>query len=175
MPAPLALLYCVQADVESLLSSQGVLGRLDDQFTGVVTPTEQNAMTNALNYATSKVNYYLQPLYAVTDLATSWLVWEWAVVIAAAWLAGRRGNPVPDSLKKNADGCIKDMEDVRKGFQQLPDIGYRTPGWPAWSNVRVDPRYRLRQIRVETPISENTPVSGYSQNQDWQAMLTFEI
>ena len=76
----------------------------------------------------------------------------------------RRCNPLPDSVRELAHGdgsetnrgAVGDMMDVRRGMASL-DVGSRNVEWPAWSNVRVDPRYRVRQARVQRSLSEQTP------------------
>ncbi len=178
-----ANLYTTQADVEHLLSVVGVAARLDDDDDGTVGPTdEQLAMDQARNYATARVKFYCVARYDDLDLATSWMVNEWATVIAAHWICTRRGNPVPDSIKELMygdgtaanRGVMGDLADVRADKAKIPDIGTRNVEWPAWSNARVDPAYRLRQIRIQRPISERTPTQ-YPQNVDWGAEHTHEI
>lgn len=175
-------LFTTQADVEQLLSVVGVTARLDDDDTGAVSAPEQLAMEQARNYATARVKFYCVKKYDDLDLAASWMANEWATVIAAHWICTRRGNPVPDSIKElmygdgtaNNRGVMGDLADVRAGKATIPDIGTRNVEWPAWSNARVDPAYRLRQIRIQRPISEKTPTQ-YPQSVDWGAERTIEI
>ena len=168
-----ANLYCTQLDIQHLLSVVGTTARLDDDDTGTITTDQQLGMQQAMNYATARVKFYAQPRYDDIGLASSWMANEWATVIATHWLCTRRGNPVPDSLKELMygdgtaanRGVMGDLSEVRKGIGKIPDIGTRNVEWPAWSNMRVDPAYRLRKIRVERPISENTPTQ-YPQQID---------
>src|SRR5260370_36205889 len=104
-------------------------------------------------------------MYKAADLGTDWMVNVWAPLMASGWLGARRGNGVPASIEAMYQDALKDLKQVRAGQYQL-DLCLREPAWPAWSNLRVDPRYRLRQLRVERPISENTPTT-YAQNIDW--------
>lgn len=173
-------LLCSQADVEMIFSVAGLAARLDDDGSGVVTTDEQAYFTRAANWATGQVRFYTCQLYDDADLASSFMVNYWAAVLTALMIAPRRSNPVPDSLRELAfgadgrGGVMGDLRQVRDQKQQIPDIGYRSVPWPAWSNIRVDPRYRLRQQRVERPISERTPTQ-YAQQVDWAAEFSWEI
>lgn len=176
-----AHLYCTQIDVEDLISALGVQLRLDDDGSGTVDEDEQRRMTRALNWATAKVKFYALTHYADADLATSHLVNDWATILAAHWLCSTRLNPVPDSIQGlafgrggNDRGVMGDLEDVRAKRAQIPDIGYRNVDWPAWGNVFVDARYRVRQIRVQRPISESTPTQ-YGMDVDREAEVNPEI
>lgn len=159
-PTALAYLYVTAEDIEDFLSLDGSESRLDDDSTGALSVDEQRARTKALSWATARVNLYCLPRYDAVDLATSWVVNQWAVVLACHWLSCRRGNPPPGSFDSLYKEAMEDLKAVRAGDVNLADIGLRTAAWPAWSNVRVDILYRLRKIRVEKPISEHTPQRG---------------
>ena len=173
MPTALTTLYVSQSDMEDLLSTEGVELRLDDNGDGSVSAAELLRLTtNARNYATAKVNRYLSGRYAEADLATSWVINEWAAYLACNWLSRRRGNP--GLFKAEVGEAIKDMKEIRAGVSNLEDIPARHPSWPTWSNTRVDSNYRLRKIRVERPISEEEPTSGKPQQRDIWADVIFE-
>ena len=172
-PAALSTLYCTEEDLQNLLSEEGERLRLDDQGDGYLNALERTALTKAISYATTRVNFYCQPLYATADLSTSWLANEWATIIATRWLCTRRGNPCPDSIQKMYDEALEDLQAVKAGSHQIPDLGYRNVAWPAWSNVTVRPEYHYRKQRVQRPISEQTPTQ-YPQAPDWQAEFFFE-
>lgn len=166
-PAALTYTYCTSADVVALLSVYGVDARLDDDSSGTVTPEELAYLTtNLVNYATSKVNLYAQQLYDSSDLANSWLVNEWATVIACQRLCLRRANPVPKSIEALYEEAVETLVQVRGQQAYIPDIPLRNSQMPTWSNVRVDPWYRVRQIRLERPLSERTP-DQFPRNTDW--------
>lgn len=174
-PTAQSTLFCTQADVEDYLSAEGVDLRLDDDNDSLVSAGELARLTaRGLNVATARVKLYLQPVYDDADLATSWVVNEWATVVAARWLCGRRGNPVPGSVAKAYEEIIQEMQAVKARKLQLPDVGTRNPDWPAWSNVNVNWNYRFSKVRVEKNISEPTSTQ-YSQKQDYASAHTFEI
>ena len=149
-----ARVYCTSDDIAILLSIIGEQDRLDDWNTGVLTPTQQGYMTAIIGWASAKVNFYCAQLYDLSDLATSSWVNGITTIIATQMLCGRRANPVPGSIGAMYKEAMQDLVLVRTSAVQIPDIGYRDVAWPAWSAVRVDPMYRLRQQRIERPISE---------------------
>ena len=174
MPTALATLYVTQSDMEALFSTEGVELRLDDDGSGTVSAPELLRLTTqALNYATARCNMFLLGRYEPADLATSWVVNEWATYIACHWLSARRGNPT--LFGAQVEEVKKELAQVKAGQLNLEELGSRNPSWPTWSNTRVDStNYRLRKIRVERPISEEEPTSGKPQNRDIWADVIFE-
>lgn len=174
MPTALEILYCTRADVEAILSQEGVELRLDDDGSGQVASTELARLTTqGINYASSRVNFYCLAKYEASELAKSWLVNEWATIIAARWLCSRRGNSPPESLENLYEQVLEDLKGIRSDEAQIPDIGPRDAAWPAWSNISFDTRYQLRRLRVERPISEQT-TPNYPQHRDVAADLSVE-
>jgi hypothetical protein len=181
MPSTIpANLYCTEDDIRSWLSDLGVDLRIDDDDSGTVEDDEEAFLTRCLAWGTNQVNKYCVPRYRVQDLAQSYAATLWATIFAAHFLCSRRCNPIPESIQAYAfgdskqRGALGDLEDVKKGEMQIWDIGTRNVDWPAWSNVRVDARYRLRQARVQRPISEQTPTE-YTQKVDWPSEYSYEI
>lgn len=172
-PSALSYTYCSAEDLQALLSTDGHVGRLDDDSSGAINGDESTYLTKAISWATSRVNFFCLSQYAAQDLATSWLVNNWCVVLAAHWLSCRRGNPPPGSFDKLYDETMEDLKMVHSGAHQIPELAYRSAHWPAWSNVRVDALYALRKVRVERPISEGTS-TPYQQHTDWPAQFTVE-
>jgi hypothetical protein len=180
-PTPQAELFCEQGDIIALLSQAGVDARLDDDADGVVSAEELEFLDRARNWATSKIKYYCGPLYDSADLATSYLVAEWASILATYYVCVRRVNPCPDSIHEltfgrpgtEDHGVMGDLKEVRNGLGKIPDIGYRNMPLPAWSITRVDPRYRFRQLRVVKSSSERTPTQ-YPQTVDWFDSASWE-
>ena len=101
------------------------------------------------------------------------MVNQWATICAAWWFSHRRASPPPGAYDQLYKETLEDLKSVRKGENQVPDIGQRDVMWPAWSNVSINIGYALRKIRVERPISERTP-TPYPQNVDHGADFIFE-
>jgi hypothetical protein len=156
-PTPLSVVYCTKTDMDLLLSREGIDLRKDDDEDAFDNSLEADIVPRAINYATSRVNLYCLGFYDAIQLETSWLVNEWTTIVAVRWMCGRRGNPVPTSLAEMFKEALADLELVRSGVFQIPDIGKRFPDSPAWANVTFDGRYRYARTRIEQSISENSP------------------
>ena len=173
--ANLTYVYTDEAGIDALASSVGRINMVDDDDTGTVTSPEQNYIDFAINWATSRVNFYCLQRYADACLATNWMVYYWATVLACYWLSMHRGNPPKGSFDDLQNEVIEDMKLVHDGKYAVPGLGEREVGWPAWSNVRVDVLYPLRRIRVERPLSERTATT-YNQVKDWPAeIIPFDL
>lgn len=173
MPITPAYLYCTEADIQGYLSVDGETGRLDDDNTGTLNTTEQGYLQQAIIYATTRVNFYLIPRYDAAVMYQSYFVNQLTVIVACWWLSCRRGNPQPGSLDDLYKQATKDMEQIHGGNFALPDAGERVAAWPAWSNVRVDILCALRKVRVERPISEQSP-APYGQTLDYGSLFIFD-
>ena len=149
--------YCVQGDIEALLSVNGLMLGMNDSETGGISPTELGYLTNqGINYATARINDYCAGRYDQDQLATSWTINDFATVLAARWVRLRRGNPVPSSLDELYKEVMENLKEVKRGAYSLEDLQERVSGAPLWSNIRVT-LHDLRRVRVEMPISEQTP------------------
>lgn len=170
MPTALEYLYTTRADIDALLSSDGVDLRLDDNAGGSVSATELAYLTTqGINYATDRVNNYLMGRYAPVNLYASWTVADWTTILAARWLCSRRGNDVPKSLERMYKETVEEMEEVRTGAMALAAIEEYVINAPAWSNVRVTPHSRMKRLRVERPLSERTAPGFSRRNVDYYA------
>ena len=169
-----AILYCTPTDLDGLMSQSGHVGTLDDYNEGALDDVETAYETNAIEWATDRVNLFLLSRYADVDLAKSPLVKNWTVICAAKWLSSRRGNPPPDSIDELYREALEDMKLIKAGEYQLPRVGPRHTAFPAWSNVRTDVFYRLRKNRVERPISDHHARNGFIANRDIVADQTVE-
>lgn len=125
----------------------------------LATGTDSGLTGPAINLATAKVNRFCQPLYDVVDLALSWSVWQWATAIACHWVCARRNNPIPGSLNNMYLEALDELMAVRKGEMAVEDIGYRNNIMPMWSALRIDNRWSLKKMRVESGISDRTPAT----------------
>jgi len=180
MPTAQTPLYCSQTDLESLLSALGVLKRLDDLQSGSPSGAGLTAIEQALQWATAQVRLYCALHYDATALASSYIINHWATVLGAVYVCSRRLNEIPDSLRLLAygpdgkGGAFGDLEKIRLKKLALPDVSYRNPNRPAYSNVHVDPNYWLRQIRVQRPVSDQQGIQ-HTQSPDWAVDGTWEI
>lgn len=159
--------YCSQSDVEFFLSAQGLTARLDDL--GTQSSAGQTApLTAAIAYAGSVIDMYCAPLYNPAQMVNSPIVKDWAVIIASRWLCARRSQPIPQGVQDFWEETKTWLQQVRDRQMTLPDCVLRRSQMPRWSNVRLDARYVIKQVRVERPISEGTPTQA-PQAVDWDA------
>jgi len=174
---PLTYLYCTQADVESILSSAGVLDRLDDEGDQYVTSTELVAMTDIITDASETVNFYAWSRYSGESLATSNWVKRRTAELAAYELCTRRGNPAPEAVEAKALAAQEMLSKVRDRNHPIPGIGLRRILAPAWSNIRCDARYNWKVIRVERGTSTSEPTQQTTQPQfiDRGEQYSYEI
>jgi hypothetical protein len=174
-----SILYLSETDIEELMSVDGKVGTADDYNDGSIYPSnpantgEQRFITRAICWGTERVNWYCLTKYQPEVLATSYMVNQWAVICAAYWLSCRRGNPPPGSYDSLYQEAKEDMKGIKSGEFSIPECGFRDAFWPVWSHVRVDCLYALRKNRVERPLSEQSPVPYY-QNQDWPSNYVIE-
>lgn len=170
-----SVLFCTDEDVQDLLTALGVSSRTDDDGSGEPDGADEaRVLLKARNVATARVKFHLQPRYEPADLTNNWLVNHWATALAALQVCRRGGQTAPASVEKAAKEALDDLKEVRSGVAHLPDVGTASVDWPAWSNITVDPRYRVRQARVQRGLSERTPTQ-HGQATDWSSEVIQEI
>lgn len=152
---PTNLKLTSREEMERLLSFRAIQNRIDDDDGG--SSTEEEVLDDFIIEASDTVYAYTQHLYNELDLAGNRWVRFRATVIACYLLSRRRGDPglYEDLYQHNLDMLkqIKEME------MRIPRLGYKDDLTPAMSNLRVDDRFRLSKIRVESQIS-NGGTSG---------------
>lgn len=178
MPPTPDYLYCTREDIDDIMSVEAVDLHLDDNQDGTVSdpptdPDESARATRACQYATARIDLYCRTHYEPECLAESYIVREWAAILAAAWIAVRRGNPGAESLMKLRKEVLDELKLVQAGTLQIGDIGASQSGLPFYDNVTKRESYRVRKLRVQRPISDPTP--GGPKNVDWSSELSYEI
>jgi hypothetical protein len=176
-PAAVTPLYTDVDALNGVLSADGVAFRITDTPGG--TPAT-DLITQAANLATGTVNGFCLARYDAADLAQSWEVWDWTSTIAVEWLCERRGNPVPNGLRKRyervvgEDGNSGILGAVRDGERLVGEIPQRLTSAPAVSNVIVDQNYRGKQIRVQRNQSDRVPRVLRQPAYDWVDLYIVE-
>lgn len=162
--------YCTATDLQSRISSTGYNLRVDDDAT---------AVTPCLQRAKNTILFYAEPLYGATDLQTNANAAGWvndkATDIALYHLCARRGNPVPASIKEDYQQAMQELALVHDDNAHIPELAQRHTDAPTFSNIRVDPTFNYRKIRVERTLSDQTTPTGYTQTPDWRNLYSFEI
>lgn len=137
----------------TLTGSQNIGNAFAGAGAWLATGSNNSLIGSAVGVGTAKVNKYCQPLYESSDLAQSWSVWNWATIFAAHWVCCRRANPVPNSLMNNYLEAKDECEAVKRMEFPIEDIGYRNDIMPLWAALRIDQRYSVKKLRVESALS----------------------
>jgi phage gp36-like protein len=157
--------YCTQSDVETILSSQGVTARVDDDDNGA---NDTGIVTACIEQASVTLNRYLLSRYDVATVsACSWAKWACAYC-AAVYVMARRGLPVAESIQAEWKEFTETLESIRKGAQEMiGDTGPAAPRntlGPRVSNLVIDGRYKRQKIRVTPSNSVDGSVSSAQQH-----------
>lgn len=149
-------LYCSIDDVENILSEQGVTLRVDDS------PPTTNG--NILDRASRRVDGYLLRRYREERLAESPWVQHATAVLAAVLLCGRRGNPIPSSLKAEWDEYKEELQRIRTENADLADVPERATSLPQLNNGHIQEYPTPRHVTAPGRSMMDPP--DYQQNRD---------
>lgn len=151
---------CTQAEIERVLSANGVLafsdhgddGRLDDLV-----------IDDCIQRASDEIHMYLHDRYDSAVLAQVNLVRRWAAVGSACYLCETRNNPPPESLRDQWDRLTAPPDGlllkIGAGNQGLPGVPLRYDSRPSYSNLRIDRRYPTSKTRVTVANSSDSPTT----------------
>jgi hypothetical protein len=156
-----------------LLSQQGVDFRIDDDGDTIIVAGETTKLTNAINWATARVNASLLERFDAADLAADWNVLDYATVLACWRLCRRRLNPNP--LQAEFERVDGELKEIRAGERALAEVGERTALLPGFTALRLDGRYPTRQLRVERKISDPVPTPTRRQDVDRVAEIVPDL
>lgn len=153
-----AIIYCVQADVESILGATFVKRRGDDNEDGALSTTELSYVTDAIDRAATTMNATLEMRYTLSELSgNDWCKWCNAI-IAAVFVSERRGNNIPPSTAREYDKYQEDLKGIKSGKMKVPQASDNFGPSPMVSNMLIDMGNHRNQIRVDT--SESTGPRG---------------
>jgi phage gp36-like protein len=141
--------YCTQADIEKLFSQRGLEDYSDHEETAGAVATD------CIEHASGEIELYTRGRYSEAGLSSSTLIKHWTTVLATVFLCERRGNPVPESLAKEAERIYGLLQNILDGTMNLPGVAFGNDLRPAFSNLTIDRRYRRAQQRVVTETSSN--------------------
>ena len=161
----LSTVYCTVAELERFISSDAANDWGDHDNDGTA---DTDVVEDAINQATEEIDFFLRGQHAQSDLASSTLITRWCCVMAAKFLAERRGNPPPESIQLEFDriadpisGLLAQVADRKRS---LPGVNRRVDA-PGWSNLRIDRRRRVSTVRV-THANSNDQSTTRSQDLD---------
>lgn len=162
----------------SVVPLAAAIGQLAAAYDSGVNLATAQRLVKACQYGTTQVKLYCSSRYEDSDLLLNagehGSVNRWSTNLAARWLCTRRGQATPKGLAEMVKETMDELKMVKTGGLQIEDIGTRTAGWPFLTNVTLDIGYDYRKLRVESSMSEATPVQ-YPQAIDWNSALWVEI
>ena len=158
--------YCSQTEINAIWSAFGVNARLDDDLDGVA----DQDIAAVIEQASSRMNRFLLRRYsAATISAATWAKWCCAV-FAAAILARRRGNDIPQSLVDEVQEYNETLKAIGQGTEDLmADDGPANPisdETPAYSNLTIDGRFTRSKVRRVPSSSSGGPQQNNGRQQN---------
>lgn len=176
MSAPAApdVLLTDRTGIERVLSQAGVDARVNVSRTTVVSDAEEAEVTHVAAYASDLVQNLVGNRYAAADLATSYLVYTWASVIAAYELCLYQAGFVPQALLSEYEQVLDRLQKVGAGQDRLASIPSSQGAGVAMDNLRLDPRFRYKQLRRERTISDGPSRQASPAIEDITNLYLFE-
>jgi phage gp36-like protein len=155
---PTATTFCVQTDVENVLSALGVEEFTDHENAG---STDTTVLDTCITQASQELEMWCMGRYTAAVLATSEVVTLWTANMAAYFVCRLRGNPVPDSIaaefQRLTDPINGILPKIKAGKLQIPGLALRGDLRPTISNMHIDRRYTHNRARVDKAASTNAP------------------
>ncbi len=164
MVATYSYSFCLQAQVEVILSEEGVRNYLDDDRQGEAIASY---VTDCIEMATAEIMMYCSARYSRETLQQSvWVKWT-AATMTAYFITRRKGFESPASLVARYTSLIDTLKLIQQGGMSIPELAERNESAPAMSNVTIDSRFQTAKTRVERTISTGKqPANGITQNVD---------
>lgn len=144
--------YTTLALMQRMFSPDGVLAFSDHDESGI---SDTDVVEDCIDQASAEVDLYCRGRYSESGLAGARIIQRWATVLAVAFLCERRGNPVPESIAKEAERILEKLQQIQEGKLDLPGVAFGNDLRPAFSNLAIDRRYRYSRVRVTTENSSN--------------------
>lgn len=146
--------FCSDDNIYSVLSEQGVTWSIDDEGDGSRSTQNSRWLNDCKERAQVQITQYLNKWYDLTTLpGNTWIRWC-SAVLTAVKLMRRRGESAPDGLINEYNEFLTFLELVQHGNALVPQDGESDArlltqnAGLTMSNVRIDSRFRLAQIRV---------------------------
>lgn len=157
--------YCAIADIQNILSADGVTYRTDD--------SPPDTYGDVIDAASAVIDEHCFIWVLPATLATNEWVKHRAAEVASYYLCERRGNPVPPGVAQRYERAMERLELVRLGRLQIPNCAVRKTQVPVLSNgrIRLDP---FPRTVIEKKRSTGKP-EGYTQHADRLDTLDYSI
>lgn len=152
--------YCVQSDVEAVLSEFGLSARVDDDRDDTIGTTEALIVTAMIRQAAGRMNSRLQKRYKLSDLVDNDWCKDTNAWIAARNFTLRRGGAPPTGLETMVQELFSELDSIRDNDADVPDISESFEAIPTVSNFTVEPFRRHAKVRVIERISTGEKPAG---------------
>lgn len=140
--------YCAIADVESVLSAEGVTAFVDDDETGSRSTAEVAFVTTMIEFAAERINFRINMVYDLADVVgNGWLKYANSYM-AAANLIQRRNLPLTPSLSNQVDQIIESLDRIEQGQARLPQQSPSFDTLPTITNFAIE----LNNPNTATPV-----------------------
>ena len=157
--------WCSQAEVEDLLSANGVWASVnDDNGNAIADPTIVN---NAIARGRTILGQYLVQRYDLNQITSNveWVKWA-SATFAAVELLRRKGGVVPPGIQELYEQYVSFLKGVQLGTFQVPGLYFNSSPGIAVSNLTMDNRYNRAKIRVVSTLSWPMGLSKLTQFKD---------
>ena len=138
--------YCTWADVEKILSEAGADARVDEHELDGASYTAAQLQDRSLEHAAEIFDRYANGRGSDVGHQASDRVTLANAIIAAHWVATRRGNPPPESLERHYQEVMDWLRAYRDGGAQIKGVGVT----PASLFGLVNRNYDMRGTRSRT-------------------------
>lgn len=138
--------YCTRADIEALWPPGDLIASVDDDGDGVLSPLEESHIERAIERAGWFLEARLCLRYRPADLAANPWCREACAVLAAWWLACRRGGP-PPALQSLYDACRMQLDQIVAGRARLPGVPDAPGNLPAAQRFTLHWEQRSAVVR----------------------------
>ena len=157
--------WCTLAEVEYLLSANGVAASVNDSQDNAV--ADATIVNNAIARGRTILSQYLFQKYDIDTITSSveWVKWA-AATFAAIEIMRRKGGVVPPGLQELYEQYTGFLEKVQTGTFQVPGLYLRSSPGISISNITMDNRYNRAKIRVVSTISWPVGLSKLAQFRD---------
>lgn len=157
--------WCTLAEVEDLLSANGVSASTNDNYDNSV--ADATIVDNAIARGRTILSQYLVQKYDIEVITSSaeWVKWA-AATFAAIEIMRRKGGVVPPGLQELYEQYTEFLKNVQSGTFQVPGLYPRSSPGISVSNITMDNRYNRAKIRVVSTISWPVGLSKLSQFRD---------
>ena len=151
--------YCTQTDIEAIWPPDEVLASVDDDASGTLSAAEEALIDRAIERAAGKMNAYLQPRYTLAALAANEWCRDTNALLAAYFLATRRGTAASAPMQDQFNACLADLTAIAAGCLAVPGAAESFEATPTVTNFTTDlsqPRAKVRRV-PETSTGSDPP------------------